>query len=658
VESSSALEPSAPVGRDPSESSEAIARLLGQAQLLVEIGEIADAERVVLELLERSPEELDALNLLAMIKHIRGELSQAVACWAQLHMRSPHNETALMTIGAILDLARDPEKSAGEFLALGHLQLARKPAAILELEAAFRPMLARRPAEARDACARLANRYRVRDPSVFKLAMLANAYFAELSGDLEAARKLLEQLGTMRGFETDTDRILSLARVYEKLGQPTYLEKAAHIFRFIERTYEKISVKSRLAVLYRRLGRNELAAEYEAHYLRSFRRRMHRLTTADIARAASLRYVPLSDLRSAQAVDKGEVGATPRERALATALEGDVEEARAMLTGEEDPLSQKYRADLDAAAGHVEIACRRFLDLVRGGEEDIRVLRWLLTHHAETQCGQVAAHFASPVAAAAARPRIEAALKLDPVDARCWRDLARVLAIAGDEREAERCNARALALEEAARRDANAVGRVLAAAVYHFVGKTKGLVHQIWVTRKAVGPGRGGSLGSEDILGNVTAEMRQGIRNTFLSVREYARSRFPEHTADILDYDYAYKITKEDEPSGGLSAGLPTALAFLSVFLQRPVPQDIAASGVLIADAHDALTIRAVGESEYKVKGAYNRRLRAILLPAENKLELMQSTIVPRALCDTMVRFVHRFDDAVRFTFGDEVWLT
>ena len=210
--------------------------------------------------------------------------------------------------------------------------------------------------------------------------------------------------------------------------------------------------------------------------------------------------------------------------------------------------------------------------------------------------------------------------------------------------------------EGGGRRNAHTVGRVLAAAVFHFIGKSKGVVHQIWVDRTPTGSRRGGFLAPDDILGNVTLEMKQSVRSTFFAVREYARSRFPQQTHDILDYSYTYKATKEDEPSGGLSAGLPTALAFLSVFLQRPVPQDMVYSGVLIADAHDVLVVRRIAEAEYKVKGAYNRGLRTIVLPAENRADLLGSPEVPVAICDEIVRYAQNFDDAVTLTFGSDVW--
>ncbi|HEX8796624.1 MAG TPA: S16 family serine protease, partial [Polyangiaceae bacterium] len=260
-----------------------------------------------------------------------------------------------------------------------------------------------------------------------------------------------------------------------------------------------------------------------------------------------------------------------------------------------------------------------------------------------------------------ARPAIvellETRLRASPLRAGAWREMATLRRVLGDSDGAARCAERAEALADAAERDAHPVGRVLAAAVFQFVGKTKGLIHQVWADRRPVEPGRGGFLSSDDILGNVTYEMKQHVRNTFFAVREYARSRFPHQTSDVLDYQYTYKVTKEDEPSGGPSAGLPTALAFLSVFLQKPVPQDVAFSGVLIADSHDALVVRSVGDAAYKVKGAYQRNLRRIVMPAENRTDLATSAQVPNAVCERFVRYVSSLDEAVTATFGADAWM-
>ena len=198
------------------------------------------------------------------------------------------------------------------------------------------------------------------------------------------------------------------------------------------------------------------------------------------------------------------------------------------------------------------------------------------------------------------------------------------------------------------------IGKVLAAAVYRFFGRPCGLIHEVWATREMPPVGQaGGTLRRDDILGAVTDELKDSVRNTFLAVREYARAKFPHRTRDILDYNYCYKVTKEDEPSSGVSAGIPTGLAFLSLFLQQPVAADMVSTGTLVADAHDVLTVGPVGDIEPKVDAAFHRNLTTIVVPRGNQSQLEQSALVPRAITREIVRFVSDFDEAVRLAFGE-----
>ena len=54
---------------------------LADARVLVEIGELAEAEAEVAQVLDESPGDLSALDLLSKIKHLRGELTEAIAYW-------------------------------------------------------------------------------------------------------------------------------------------------------------------------------------------------------------------------------------------------------------------------------------------------------------------------------------------------------------------------------------------------------------------------------------------------------------------------------------------------------------------------------------------------------------------------------------------------
>ena len=154
----------------------------------------------------------------------------------------------------------------------------------------------------------------------------------------------------------------------------------------------------------------------------------------------------------------------------------------------------------------------------------------------------------------------------------------------------------------------------------------------------------------------MTPELRAAIRNTIVAVREYARTKLAVAATDLDDYTFSYKVPKEDERSGGLSAGLPTALAFLSVFLQRPIVQRIASSGVVICDAHDVITVGQIGEAEHKAKAAYHGNLDALILPLANREELERSTLVPCAISREVVKYAVDLDEAAKLAFGADVF--
>src|SRR5438552_2301539 len=208
---------------------------LQRATVLTELGEMCKAEADVAHVLEQTPDELEALSLFAKLKHMRGELSLAIACAAQIHARNPApGDVARMHLESMLHLAHDPERGAGEFIAIGQYRLVQKPTAYLALEGAFQLYVNRRPHEARRVCNEVAQRYRGNDPEVYKLAVLAEAWISDMLGDLPAAVETLERLGGERGFETDLDRLIALADLYERVGTREKLEAAINICRYLE----------------------------------------------------------------------------------------------------------------------------------------------------------------------------------------------------------------------------------------------------------------------------------------------------------------------------------------------------------------------------------------------------------------------------------------
>ncbi|HET7453621.1 MAG TPA: hypothetical protein VFL12_12815, partial [Thermoanaerobaculia bacterium] len=350
---------------------------LARATVLVEVGELEDAEVEVTSLLEVRPDELGALDLLGKIKHIRGQLSAAVACWAQVQARSPQSGAVHLLLASLLALAKDPERGAGEFLAVGRDQLRRKPTAHLELEEAFRFFAARRPDDACAVCDRVASRYRGTDPELYKTAVLARAWIAELTGDLDEARRVLERLGAERGFESDLDRATALSRVYGRLGTAEHLEAAVNIASFLDRHEERIVNVGRLALLFRALGREADARETEARFLDVFRRRMHRPPAREITRVAAESYVPLDAIVALPKPPAAEDGST-RERALALAWSGRPDDAAALLAESPAPIDEKYRADVARMRDDRDSAAGLYLRALEGDPGDRHVIVRLL----------------------------------------------------------------------------------------------------------------------------------------------------------------------------------------------------------------------------------------------------------------------------------------
>src|SRR5690606_28658327 len=102
--------------------------------------------------------------------------------------------------------------------------------------------------------------------------------------------------------------------------------------------------------------------------------------------------------------------------------------------------------------------------------------------------------------------QLEQCLAMAPLRAETWQRIATLHDLAGQSADAARCRERSEALAAAATTRANPIGRVLAASVYHFMGKAKGLLHELWVHREPAPPGRGGTLAADDIHGNATPE--------------------------------------------------------------------------------------------------------------------------------------------------------
>src|SRR5262249_4133549 len=152
------------------------------------------------------------------------------------------------------------------------------------------------------------------------------------------------------------------------------------VFRYLGRSFEKISTLGRLAALYRRLHRTELARDYEQRYLAVFQRRMHRVSAVEVASVAAQRYLPLAALRQVRLISPPPAhGARSRRgRALEAFLGGDIEAARTGFHGGGELLDAKYLADLALLEGDAAKARDGFLEALRADPDDARVLAAVL----------------------------------------------------------------------------------------------------------------------------------------------------------------------------------------------------------------------------------------------------------------------------------------
>jgi ATP-dependent Lon protease len=148
------------------------------------------------------------------------------------------------------------------------------------------------------------------------------------------------------------------------------------------------------------------------------------------------------------------------------------------------------------------------------------------------------------------------------------------------------------------------------------------------------------------------------VRLTLATTLDFARAHWPHLSADSNNYAYSLKIAKEDEPSSGSSAGLPVALAFLSLILGRRVPPDLAASGSMVSDSQRHVVLRRVGDAPHKTKGAYHRNLSMLLLPEENRPDVECGDVVPLTVARDLVRYAADLSEAIEIIWGREVWET
>lgn len=681
-------------------------------RLLYFSGRVSEADRLLRRVVRERQDRADLLKIWAYIKHARGELTEAIRAFERIQAMLPAEPSALHHLEALHRMAQHVGDSERQELELiGDDAVARAHRAQVELVRAFRLANQQKFTSAIEICDRVADQFRQSDPSLLKLALLEKAAFLEGLSQFDGAIQTLESLGAIRGFEVDQDRLFSLARIYERRSAPEDLQRALKVYRFLHEQTGRAELLSRMSRIVERCGEKAHGEALEKLYLQAFRREQQELTLDEMLTAATLHYVPLSILRSispprdelleghrrtsgelarlaavAAAAPSPSRAAPPKtgngaaagshssadrgdlERGLALllALLGELEESseiwRTLLSSEgARPEDAKYFGDIREALE--DEAGARALYLAALSHEavaDSTVLGKMLAIEDEVHLRLLSSIFSDEAKRARTYEALKQTAKGHQLAPDAWHTLARFERLIGLAPEAERHRAKAEALLRVRRRSGPKIGQVQVAAVYDFRGKKQGMVHEIWANRYRVrggaGSGEGGQLDEGSIFGNVARDMMRDIQNVFVAVRAFVEEKFPHLVEDLGEYRYVLKVTKDDEISGGNSAGIAVALAFVSVFLQKPVPQDFAITGSLVADSSAEIRLHRVADVDYKFLGVYQRRLARLIVPNENRVDLETSHVVPRSIWVDRVSFARNLTQVMKLVFGDDLW--
>jgi tetratricopeptide (TPR) repeat protein len=612
-----------------------------------------------------APDDEPTLELCAALHHRAGRLSEAVAIWEDLASRKAGEASALRHLARVFELSLQPPIEGRRVPP--DLELALR-GAVGDLEQSFRHAVAQNLGAALRTVDRVAARSHGKDAYVFKVAALQRAWLLEQARDVGGAIATLERLADEPGLTNDVERLLSLSILYEREGTPERIRRAVRAVRHAYLVTREPTLLRRMGRLLGKLGHRPLSDRFEAHYEAVFRRRMHGLTLREVVRAAATTFVPLERLRTlpvarraaahllGRHADRKRTVHRRRAAVLALLLD-DAARAHALLAridgaGEATPLDLLYlgeAAERLGDASQARDARRRALRLdprpdavallgLFGGDRPPRAeeLRELLGTSARLEHAVVA---------------LRAHGKSSPANPDPWRALAELERALGHASRAAEHDAHAASLE--APREPGRSFIVLAAAALRRGGDVRGIMHELWVDFRSGRPGDGGALDPADVLGAVSGELRAYAVGVFHAARAFARARWPHRAAAADGRRFVLRVTKDDEPSSGDSAGLPLAVAFLSAVLDVPVPRDVAFTGAVVCDAHDVVIVRPVGDIEAKIAGAYERRLARLYVPAGNREDVERAERVPREVAAELVSYVRTLDDVVEALFPE-----
>jgi len=597
---------------------------LDEIRLLAETGFLTQARLRVRERSNHDHDDPELLGLKAQLDHRAGAISDAVDGWRRLHELSPHSHTALWRIASLRHEAATEQGT--------DLPLVRR---------AVKAATERQHARAIAMCAEgEALALAAHDVEQAKLLFLLEAMIHEMEGRLAHATRALERLGADGRFAHDVDRLALLARIEERKGDGGSLRAAERVLSFLASS-GKLSAYPRLTSVLRAMGDEEGASRIERSFEEAFRRRMQWLTPEERLAAAARCFVPAGRLGSLE-LPPPEEAPDRLQRGIGLLARGNVEAALASLPGD----AHAWRACALLEAGEAEAALEAAIVAVLDDGVPNEPLARLLAACIRA-CAGPTRHERRNVPEEALRLSLDAlrcTASAGPPGPGALRCLAVLEEHAGRGEVASHLRERAAALHE---RPWPPPGVVRAAAVFALNGKLKGLVHDVIARRIPAEASRGGQLLDREIHGELGEGVREQIRRTFAAVRETLCARYPERIPEFDSWCYGLHLTKEDEPSGGPSLGLPVAVAFASCLLQIRAPSDHVFTGAISYDGAGKLTVRQVGELGLKLKGTLHAGARALVLPAQQVEEATAGVEVPRSIALRAVVPVTSLDDVL-----------
>ena|GEM_PF-2191367 len=486
--------------------------------------------------------------------------------------------------------------------------------------------------EARAEGRRLLERW-PREPEVLGLLGALAHRTGAISDALAHWNALYEAVGAAGSSPAGLDTLGLLAASGDFATTAADWASAAHAWDLLTRS-GRLSAYERLATSRRRLGNEAGARRAELLYEDAFRRRMHWLSPGERMQALLGRPIPLSRLRGLELPPVQDL-VEPGARGIALLSRGHFSAARRALSGADDA----WLALAQLGCGEAEEAVRLAVDhLLREGPRAPTAL--ILASAAASAPRAPIPTDAFELACAAIRPMVERAHP----DEEALHLLALLSARMGWHEEAAQAFARLRALRQQPWPPA---GIARAVAICAVRGRQRGLVHDVIARRHVAAPADRGRLLEAEVHGEFASGVRGQLRRTFAAVREWLTTRFPDRRESIDAWAYGIHVTKEDQPSGGPSIGLPAAMAFVSAMLDLPIPRHVAFTGALSYDAFGRIAVLPVGDVTLKLKGALHAGARLLVLPESQRREALSGEQVPRRIAERSTAFVSTLDDAL-----------